>query len=103
MKRIVINIFFVFCFVSIIFGQAKKPTLMVMPSDQWCVARGYVVNFDNQGLQETVSDYNAAVKDVELMNVISKINMHLNQTKYLYSSFGTFENILEQITKKHFK
>jgi hypothetical protein len=75
MKRIVINIFFVFCFVSIVFGQAKKPTLMVMPSDQWCVTRGYVVNFDNQGLQETVSDYNAAVKDVELMNVISKINI----------------------------
>ena len=25
------------------FGQAKKPTLMVVPSDAWCVQNGYVL------------------------------------------------------------
>ena len=24
------------------FGQAKKPTLMVVPADNWCIANNYV-------------------------------------------------------------
>ena len=39
-----------------IWGQAKKPTLMVVPSDAWCKQKGYVQTFDNQGTSETVSD-----------------------------------------------
>lgn len=34
------------------FGQAKKPTLMVMPSDAWCNEHGYMQTYDNQGTQE---------------------------------------------------
>ena len=29
-----------------VFGQAKKPTLMVVPSDAWCKQHGYTQNFD---------------------------------------------------------
>ena len=25
------------------FGQAKKPTLMVVPSDNWCITNGYTL------------------------------------------------------------
>lgn len=58
-----------------IWGQAKKPTLMVVPSDAWCKQKGYVQTFDNQGTSETVSDYKAAVTaDMQLNAVISKIN-----------------------------
>ena len=58
-----------------IWGQAKKPTLMVVPSDAWCKQKGYVQTFDNQGTSETVSDYKAAVtSDMQLNAVISKIN-----------------------------
>ena len=31
------------------FGQAKKPTLMVLPSDNWCVQRYFYSKIDNQG------------------------------------------------------
>lgn len=57
------------------FGQAKKPTLMVMPSDAWCNEHGYTQEFDNQGVKEKVSDFKTAVaNDKQLNAVISKIN-----------------------------
>lgn len=66
----------IMAFVSLAsFGQAKKPTLMVMPSDAWCNEHGYTQTYDNQGTQEKVSDYKAAVStDKQLNAVISKIN-----------------------------
>ena len=58
-----------------VFGQAKKPTLMVMPSDAWCNEHGYMQTYDNQGTQEKVPDYKAAVStDKQLNAVIAKIN-----------------------------
>lgn len=57
-------------------GQAKKPTLMVVPSDAWCNAHGFMQTFDNQGTAEEIPDYKAAVsKDQQLNAVISKINI----------------------------
>lgn len=56
-------------------GQAKKPTLMVVPSDAWCKEHNYMQTFDNQGTAEQVSDYKAAVStDKQLNAVIAKIN-----------------------------
>jgi hypothetical protein len=56
-------------------GQAKKPKLMVVPSDVWCNEQGYVMTFDNMGTSETISDYKKAIQtNRNLMNVISKIN-----------------------------
>ena len=59
-----------------VMGQAKKPTLMVVPSEAWCNAHGYMQTFDNQGTPEDIPDYKAAVsKDQQLNAVISKINI----------------------------
>ena len=56
-------------------AQAKKPTLMVVPSEAWCKAHGYEQTFDNQGLIEEIPDYKAAVSsDQQLNAIISKIN-----------------------------
>lgn len=57
-------------------GQAKKPTLMVVPSDAWCKEHGYEQTFDNQGTSEQIPDYRAALStDKQLNAVISKINI----------------------------
>ena len=57
-------------------GQAKKPTLMVVPSDAWCKEHGFEQTFDNQGTPEKIPDYKAAVStDKQLNAVISKINV----------------------------
>ena len=73
--RFLITITLFMFYTVAVFGQAKKPTLMVVPSDAWCKQHGYTQNFDNQGTTETVSDYKAAVSsDMQLNAVISKIN-----------------------------
>lgn len=57
------------------YGQARKPQIMVVPSDVWCNAKGYVQTYDNQGLEEQIPDYGKAVKtDKELSNMIGKIS-----------------------------
>ena len=52
-------------------GQAKKPTLMVVPSDAWCIQNGYSMNFENQGTVETIPDYKAAFQnDPDLLRIL---------------------------------
>ena len=57
------------------FGQAKKPTIMVVPSDAWCNKGGYMMTFDNQGSVQKFPDYKMAFQESpDLLLVISKIN-----------------------------
>lgn len=58
-----------------VFGQAKKPTIMVVPSDVWCVQNNYSSVYDNQGIQEIIPDYYRALQtDADLLLAIGKIN-----------------------------
>jgi hypothetical protein len=60
---------------SQVFSQAKKPTIMVVPSDNWCVKNNYVTKFDETGTTRTIPDYEAALQNnSELLLVISKLN-----------------------------
>lgn len=57
------------------FAQAKKPTIMVVPSDVWCNQNGYMKSFSNQGETVKVPDYKKAFQEnADLLLVISKIN-----------------------------
>jgi hypothetical protein len=57
------------------FSQAKKPTIMILPSDQWCNANGYMIEYNNQGTKVKVPDYKRAFQEnADLNTVISKIN-----------------------------
>lgn len=57
------------------FGQAKKPTLMVVPSDAWCNQNGYMLSFENQGSIVKIPDYKRAFQEnPEVLQVISQIN-----------------------------
>jgi len=73
MKRILFSV--VLAAVSIsLFGQAKKPTIMVVPSDQYCISKGYKMEFENMGAKQTLPDYKAAMQnDAELRLVITKM------------------------------
>ncbi len=60
---------------SNVLGKAKKPTIMVVPSDAWCIQNGYTMTFDNQGRTETLPDYKAALQNnTDLLLVIGKLN-----------------------------
>ncbi len=54
---------------------AKKPTIMVVPSDNWCVQNGFVMEFNDQGTKRKLPDYKAAVQgSSDLLLVIGKLN-----------------------------
>ena len=55
-------------------GQAKKPTIMVVPADVWCSENGYMTTYDDQGEEISVPDYEKAVQsDMDLVNAITKV------------------------------
>jgi hypothetical protein len=94
------KIFFAFVLVissTFAFSQAKKPTIMVVPSDVWCNTNGYMLEFDNQGRTIKVPDYRKALQEnADLLLVISKINELMSDRgfplKNLESSLKTLDN-----------
>ena len=48
---------------SAVFAQAKKPTLMILPSDNWCEQRYFMTEFDNQGTKQKVPNYKQAFQE----------------------------------------
>ena len=56
----------------------KKPTLMILPSDNWCEQRYFMTTFDNQGVKTKTPNYQQAFQeDQELPLVISKLGQLL--------------------------
>lgn len=75
MKKILLVCSLVLMGTNLSFGQAKKPTLMVVPSDVWCNTNGYMMEFDDQGTKVKIPDYKKALQEnPDLLLVISSIN-----------------------------
>ena len=56
------------------YGQAKKPSLLIIPSDNWCIQNGYYDVIDNQGTEKKVVNYKRAVQEnSELLSAVSKL------------------------------
>ena len=96
MKKTFLLIALVFATLTI-FAQAKKPTIMVVPSDLWCNQNGYTQTFDNQGTPKIVPNYEAALlNDADLLLAISKINEMMTERgfplKNLESALKTLQN-----------
>lgn len=96
MKPLLFSVLLVFgC--SALFSQAKKPTIMVVPSDAWCNSQGYMMEFDNQGINTKVPNYQMAFQEnTDLLLVISKINEMMTDRgfplKNLESSLKNLQN-----------
>lgn len=64
-------------------SQTKKPTIMILPSDNWCMQRYFMTTFDNQGTDMKVPNYQQAFQeDTELGQVISKVGGVLTSLGY---------------------
>jgi len=75
MKKTFIALTLILTGFTLAFGQAKKPTLMVVPSDVWCNTNGYMMEFDNQGTKIKIPDYKKAMQEnADLLLVIASIN-----------------------------
>lgn len=64
--------------------SGKKPTIMILPSDNWCAQRYFMTRYENQGSTIEYPNYQQAfLDDTELGLVISKVGEIL--TSYGYS------------------
>ncbi|MFW5974806.1 MAG: DUF6175 family protein [Bacteroidota bacterium] len=74
MKRFLFTIILMIMAYFAGYSQAKKPTIMVVPSDNYCIERGYVSTMDVQGKIHEFPDYKAAMQyDSQLRMVITKL------------------------------
>lgn len=83
MKRLNILVILFAFFGLISQAQEKKPTLMIVPSDNWLTQRYYTKTFDNMGAKVRVMDYERAFQeDTELKSVIASIGQLMTDKGY---------------------
>ena len=79
-------------------AQEKKPTLMIVPSDNWCTQRYFTTTYDNQGAKVRVPDYQRAFQeDLEIKPVIARIGQLMTDMGY---SLKDCEQELKAITTR---
>lgn len=72
------------------YGQAKKPTLMVVPSTPWCSENGYLMTFDDQGKNTQIPDYEKALNnEMDLNLVIAKIGELMAERNFPLKDMST--------------
>ncbi len=76
-------------------NKAKKPTIMVLPSDQWCIANGFFLTFNNQGTERKVADYRAAFQSDPTINQVLTSMASIMQDNGF--QLETLEEVLNQI------
>jgi hypothetical protein len=68
MKRLVILILFVIGNISVLFSQGIKPKVMIIPSDAWMKANGYMITENEQGAEQINYDYARAFRDDPILD-----------------------------------
>lgn len=81
------NVFYILASLSCLFSLSlkaqKKPTIMILPSDNWCEMRYFMTTYDNQGTKVKTPDYQLAFQqDTEIGPVISKVGGLLTTLDY---------------------
>jgi hypothetical protein len=96
------KILFIFSFLSICIvtlgqeAKAKKPTIMVVPSNNWCKQNGFLKKYDNQGKSTDVPDYKRAFQEnFELIAVIAKTNEIMAEQGFPLKNLETVLKTLE--------
>jgi hypothetical protein len=77
MKKITLSLFILFAsLISFSQQKAKKPTVMIVPSKNWCFKYGYeILSKKDDGTPERTPDYEKALREnSDLGNVITRIN-----------------------------
>ena len=78
-------------------AQIKKPELMVIPSDVWCLTNGYFYPVDNMGTTVNVPNYKQALQEsMGLKLAIAKLNDLMAERQFPLQSLEQAIKNLEQ-------
>jgi len=94
MKKSLFTILFA-CVALLTSAQIKKPELMVIPSDVWCISNGYYTEVENLGTITKVPNYKQALQEnMGLKLAISKLNDLMAERQFpLVSLEQTIKNL----------
>ncbi len=83
------------CVALIASAQIKKPELMVVPSDVWCITNGYYTEVENMGMTTKVPNYKQALQEnMGLKLAIAKLNDLMAERQFpLISLEQTIKNL----------
>ena len=80
-------------------AQQKKPTLMILPSDNWCNQRYFMSSFNDQGTMKKIPNYKQAFQeDTELGQVIAKLGAFMFNEGYTLKDAEQEIKKLEQVS-----
>ena len=97
MKSKIISIFvLLFISINLIFSQAKKPSIMIVPMDNWMQENDFMKKINSMGEEISYPDYRkATLENSDLINVISKVGELMSErgfpTKDLEASLKSIE------------
>ena len=78
-------------------AQIKKPELMVIPSDNWCIMNGYYTEVENLGTTVKVPNYKQALQEnMGLKLAIAKLNDLMAERQFPLQSLEQMVKNLEQ-------
>ena len=78
-------------------AQIKKPELMVIPSDVWCISNGYYTEVENMGTTVKVPNYKQALQEnMGLKLAIAKLNDLMAERQFPLKSLEQEIKNLEQ-------
>lgn len=83
MQKVIIFLCAILLKCNIMAQIEKKPTIMVLPSDNWCTMRYFTQIYDNHGVRIRAPDYQRAFQeDSELREVVAKVGQLMTATGY---------------------
>ena len=97
MKSKIISVFVLLIIsINLIFSQAKKPSIMIVPMDNWMQENGFMKKINSMGEDISYPDYRkATLENSDLINVISKVGELMSErgfpTKDLEASLKSIE------------
>ncbi len=78
-------------------AQIKKPELMVIPSDNWCIQNGFYTEVENMGMTVKVPNYKQALQEsMGLKLAIAKLNDLMAERQFPLQSLEQTIKNLEQ-------
>ena len=102
MKKLYAILFIVALVHTGVYGQAKKPTIMVVPANVWCTHNGYTQKYNNQGIITELPDYKKALdNDLNLVNVITKIGELMAEKDFPLKDMASSIRSIEQSSAEH--
>lgn len=68
MKKIILLLFVLVPILA--FSQAKKPTIMVVPSDSYCIHKGYYTKDKSSGVERLIPDYKRTLQSEQQIRLV---------------------------------